>query len=297
MSERDTDEHNAGLFARKQLSIIDRVFLTGGIRFDTFKRIQENPVTGERAERTDSAFSPNLGWSSAILKTSSHRVNVFGGWGRGFSPVFRAVNNTQFADVKPETSESFEVGVKAELYGRLAEVTATAYQLDRKDIVAMNPATKLQENVGDWRIQGVETDLRLRPARNVLVYGALAARNPRIHKYLAESALEGNKIPAISSRMLTAGATYKTPFGLGAGTEVRVVSSFFGNEQNSFQLPAYTLWDAWIHYDHEDSYRIAFYVKNILNTDYYTAVFSGVKNGSAFVGQPQSYGATFSARF
>ncbi|MBI5536102.1 MAG: TonB-dependent receptor [Deltaproteobacteria bacterium] len=296
-SKRNTFEHDVGRFARAQLAIADRVFVSGGARSDWFSRTQENPATGERAERSDSAFSPSAGVSVAVLRSADHKLNLFGNRGQGFSPVFRAVNNTQFADVRPESSRSIEVGAKALLWRKTLEMTAVLYELDRFDIVAMNPGTKLQENVGDWRIRGVETDVRVRPIRPLTVYAGFAHRDPIIGRYYANPALQGNKIPFISNQILSAGVEGKAPFDMGAGTEVRYYSSFYGNEQNSFKLPAYALWDLWMFYDATKSIRVAAFVKNILDTDYFSTVFNGVRNGSAFVGTPRTYGVSLRGKF
>lgn len=297
VSKRNTWEHDVGAFARGQLALADRVFVSGGARYDWFSRTQENPATGEQAERSDSAISPSAGVSVAVIRTREHKLNVFGNRGQGFSPVFRAVNNTQFADVKPESSRSVEVGAKAILWRKMLELTAVVYELDRFDIVAMNPQTKLQENVGDWRIRGIEADARLRPIKPLTVYGSFATRDPIIGRYYANPALQGNKIPFVSDQIATAGVEGMSPVKVGAGTEVRYYTSFYGNEQNSFRLPGYALWDLWVFYDVDKHVRVAGFVKNALDTDYYSTVFNGVKNGSAFAGTPRTFGVSMRGKF
>lgn len=296
-SKRNTWEHDLGAFARGQIALADRVFVSGGARYDWFSRTQENPATGEQAERSDSAISPSAGVSVAVVRTSEHKLNLFGNRGQGFSPVFRAVNNTQFADVRPESSRSVEVGAKALLWRRKVELTAVVYELDRYDIVAMNPQTKLQENVGDWRIRGIEGDVRFRPIKELAVFGSFASRDPIIGRYYSNPALQGNKVPFVSDQIVTAGVEGTTPVRLGAGTEVRYYTSFYGNELNSFRLPGYALWDIWMFYDVDKHIRVAGFVKNALDADYFSTVFNGVKNGSAFAGTPRTFGVSLRGKF
>ncbi len=296
-SQRDTYEHDAGVFLRKQFAFFDRVYLHGGFRFDYFDRSQENPDTDEEATHDDWALSPSVGVNVAVLKMDNYKLNVYGNWGRGFAPIFRAVNNTQFADVDSETSESFDVGVKTRLLDSMIEASLVFYQLERKDIVAMNSETSLQENVGNWRIRGVETDIKVRPIKELAVYTSYAWRDPQITDFYTSPEIEGNKIRAMSDHSFTGGVEGLADFGLGGGTEVRYVSSFYGNDQNSFELPEYVLWDAWLFYDWKGKLRTSVYVKNILDQEYFTAVFNGIKKGSAFEGLPRSYGVSLTGHF
>lgn len=297
LSERDTIEHNAGVFVRKQFTLWDRVHPVGGVRCDWFERTQENPATGERARLSDSAVSPSAGLSVALVKSPAHKLNLYGNYGLGFSPVFRAVNNTAFANVKPETSASAEVGVKASLWHGKLEGNAAVYQLERRDIVAMNPQTKLQENAGDWRIRGLETDWRLAVTEQVALFSSAAWRSPEIARYAANPSLAGNRIPAISDVVCAGGLEGRWQCGLSAGIQARYASSFYGNEKNSFVLPERTLCDAWVSYDWGKHVRVSVFLKNMFDAEYYTAVFNGVANGSAFEGTPRTVGLSLSRRF
>jgi outer membrane receptor protein involved in Fe transport len=161
----------------------------------------------------------------------------------------------------------------------------------------MNPTTKLQENVGDWRIQGVETDWRVRATDAVSVFASYTWRDPRIVRYAADPTLVGHRIPAVSDHLLTAGVEGRTPFKVSGGVQTSYASAFYGNEQNSFRLPERMLWDAWLGYDITKNVRASVFVKNIFDKEYYTAVFNGVKIGSAFEGPPRTIGLSVRAQF
>lgn len=297
LSERDTSEHNAGVFVRNQLTFAGCVHLSGGVRYDWFERTQENPATGERARHSDGAVSPTVGLNVAVLSRPEHKVNVYGSYGLGFAPVYRAVNNTQFADVDPETSVSAEGGVKALLWNRAVEGSLAFYQLDRRDIVAMNPQTKLQENIGDWRIRGIETDWRAKLGEGASLFASAAWRTPKIVQYGANPALVGNRIPAVSERTWTLGVEGRAAEGINIGAQARHASSFYGNDRNSFKLPARTICDAWLSRDWGRNGRVSLFVRNAFDVEYYTSVFNGVANGSAFEGTPRTVGMMIDRRF
>ncbi len=297
MSIRDTYERNVGLFLRKQFQFIERITVFGGARFDTFDRTQKDPDSGDEANRGDWALSPSVGVNGAVLKREGYKVNLYANYGQGFSPIFRAVNNTMFADVNPETSESFDVGAKTLLFHEVLEFNAAYYQLWRRDIVAMNSETKEQENSGDWLIRGFETDVRVRPIHQLDIYANYAYRDPTIKRYRTNPDLKNNQIPNIAKHVFTAGTQGRADFGLGGGTEFRYVGEVYGNEANSFTLPDYLIWDAWISYDHEGMFNVALFAKNILDWEYYSAAFNGVNYGSAFEGTPRSFGISLSGHF
>jgi len=296
-TRRDTWEHDAGVFLRKQFAFMDRFFLHGGLRFDWFDRTQNIPATGDEAGQDGWALSPTVGLNVAILKMQNYKLNVYGNWGRGFSPIFRAVSNTEFADVEPEKSESFDVGVKTRLLGRMIEGSVVFFHLKRKDVVAYDASAEEWQNAGIWRVRGIETDWRYRPLKELELFAGYTWRQPVILESPTNPGVEGNRIPTISDHTFAGGLNWEVALGFGGGTEVRYVSGFYGNDANSFHLPEYVLWDAWVYYKWQDNLRVSLFIKNMLDSEYFSAVFGGVKNGSAFEGTPRSYGVSVEGHF
>lgn len=296
-TQRNTWEHDGGGFARLQATLLRRLHVHAGIRYDAYRRTQRAPETKERAQRSGGAWSPGVGANVSILERAGHRLNLYVQWGMGFAPVFRAVNNTMFADVKPERSEGIEGGLKWRLFDRRLTGELVFYRLDRRDIVAMNPETREQENIGDWRIEGMELTVRSEPLRGWRLYASYALRNARIRDFPGYEHLERNEIPAVAPHTLTAGSRLELPHGLGVGVELRYVAEAFGNEANTFRIPAYVLLDAWIGWQYRRRLRVAVFGKNLLDQDYYAAVFNRVAQGSAFAGTPLTMGVNVNVRF
>jgi iron complex outermembrane recepter protein len=296
-TRRDTFEHNGGAFARLQATLLGKLHLQAGIRYDTYRRTQRAPATGERAELTGGAWSPGVGLNVTILERPRHRLNMYVQYGMGFSPVFRAVNNTMFAEVKPERSEGIEGGFKWSLWKRQFSGELVFYRLDRKKIVAMNPQSLVQENIGDWRIEGLELSAKTRPLRRWLIYATYALRDARILHMPGYTHLERNRIPAVAKHTVTAGTRVRLPKGFAVGVALRYVSEAFGNEDNSFRIPGYVLLDAWVGWRYKRWLRVAIFGKNLLDQDYYSAVFNRVAVGSAFAGTPLTVGVSANVKF
>lgn len=295
---RVADEIDRGVFLSDTTTLFDRVTLQAGFRYDHYRRSQRNQATGNQASVSDSAFSPAAGAVVHVLGGARRPfgLNLYGSWGRGFSPVFRAVSNTEIVDVDPETSESVEVGVKVQGWrGRLSSKIA-AYQLDRNDVVGWDPDTQTQDNVGDWRIRGVEISGRARVSEPLSVFVGGTLRRTRIERDASNPANEGNEIPFVAGAMARAGIRYAPRQGLGGDASLRVTDESYADDANRVRLPGSWLVDASVSYRWREM-QLAWFVKNLLDDDYYSAVFMGVRNGSAFAATPRTYGMSIALEY
>jgi len=296
-SARDTFETDYGLFIRDQTSFIDRIHLTGGVRYDSYTRTQIDPATDEEAEKTDGAISPSAGLSIGILNGEANRLNVYGAWGLGYSPVFQAITSTKFADVDPERSRSYEAGIKSSLLRHMIDAEAVAFQLERYDIVDLNPDTNMFENIGDYQILGVEAGLTVRPIPQIQIFGNYTWREPSITKYEVDTSLEDNEIAGVSPQQAEGGLRGQADFGLGGGTSVRYYSEYYANADNTCTIPAYTLWDAYLSYTYDEMLEFSVFANNLLDAEYMSAVYGNVGYFSGFEGTPRTFGAQVRAHF
>lgn len=170
---------NAALYVQDEIVFAnDRLRLIPALRVDRYELrpdidtifAEDNPgVAAADYDKTN--VSPKLGavWHFA------HAWSLFGGYARGFrSPPYSDVNvgftNLQFGytaianpDLKPETSDGFELGVR--MVGERGYASLTAYDNRYQDFIESNRfvginAAGLQvfqsQNVADARIHGVE---------------------------------------------------------------------------------------------------------------------------------------------
>ena len=300
--QRDTFETAYGVFLRDQTDFIERIHLTGGVRYDSYNRKQVDPDTEDEMESDDSAVSPSAGLGFSIIKNESNRLNLYGAWGMGFSPIFRSISTTEFAELDPERSQSVEAGVKSQWMHQMLEFNATAYQMLRTDIVDYNNNTEEFENQGDWQIQGIETEIKVRPIKQLLLFANYTWRDPEITKYTVDSSLEGNQIAGISDQQAVGGIKGRGYIGggnhgLGGGTFARYFSKSYTNPDNSVELDPYTLWDAYLSYFYSDRVEFSVFSKNLLDQEYFSAVYGNTGYKSGFEGTPRSFGAQVRAHF
>jgi iron complex outermembrane receptor protein len=291
-----TDEVDYGYFIENQTKFFDRLVIRLGARYDYYIRDQENLDTNDESEIDGNALSPSAGLLFHIIKRDDNLLSVYGNWGKGFNPIYRAVASTEIVEVDPEISESWEAGLRGRFAGGRLAFALVYYNQERKDVVFYNLAIANFDNMGDWRVNGIEASLQLRPIDGMLLYANYTSRAPEMVRTEYNPANEGNDIPLVSRVMYCAGLGYEHSSGLGFNIEDRYYGKSYADEANTIDIPAYNLLDANISYQYKDL-TVAVFGRNLTDEEYYSAIFGGVVNGSAFAGQPRTYGVSLTGVF
>ncbi len=138
-------------------------------------------------ERTD--FSARAGLQYDI----NDRLNIYATYSRGYKgPAYNVFFNMQAFDVTPldpETSNSFEAGVKGSTGDGIASFSLAAFitkfsgfQANFQDTFLNSLVTRLI-NAGDVSSRGVEGDITLRPVAGLQLTGAFAYDDAKIDQF------------------------------------------------------------------------------------------------------------------
>ena len=141
-------------FAQDELRLFDRVILGGGLRY----------------EDNDSFGDSLTGRASFAILIRETGTKIRGAWGQGFrAPTINDLFFPGFGNpnLKPETSESYEVGVDQKLWQNRARFGATFFHNQFSDLIQFvsvpNTFIFLPENVGRAVTEGVESYAELDP--------------------------------------------------------------------------------------------------------------------------------------
>lgn len=231
-----TDYTLAGLFVQDEILLLDgRLSLIPALRFDWYDLSAEQDAlyTAPIAGQSDHHLSPKLG---AIWWADDH-FGLFANYAVGFkapSPmqVNNAFSNPLFGyvsapnpDLRPETSESFEAGVRfrdLDIFGGRAALSATAFRADYEDFISQvmvsgsltpaDPGVFQYVNLGEVRIWGLE-------ARGAINWDNGVSLDLSAAFADGEQSIQGvvAPLPTIDPVKLVAGLGYAAPGGRWGG--------------------------------------------------------------------------------
>jgi iron complex outermembrane recepter protein len=177
-----------------------------------------------------------------------------------YSTSFQPTLGTGFggATFVPTTGEQYEVGAKYKLPGYNAFVTVAAFDLTQQNVLTADPnplhvcagaACSIQ--TGEVRSRGVEFEGKASLTEGLSLLASYTHLDPVVTQSTTNNL--GKRPIAIPTDTASMWADYTfhggqlDGFGLGGG--VRYVSSTAGDAANLYIVPAFTLFDAAIHYD------------------------------------------------
>lgn len=175
-----TDYTLAGLFVQDEISLLDgSLKIIPALRWDSYDlSTASDPLyTGDRADQSDDHLSPKLG----LVWWSTPSFGLFANWAEGFkaptpSQVNNGFSNLAFGyvsasnpDLAPETSRSFEVGLRTRdlpLFGGRFGGQIVAFQSDYEDFISQqvvsgsftpaDPAVYQFVNFTEVEVKGLE---------------------------------------------------------------------------------------------------------------------------------------------
>lgn len=129
---------------------------------------------------------------------------LYGSYSRGYrSGAFNAqafFTQQETTIVKPETIDSFEIGVKLQAFARRLQVSADvfAYDYRNQQILNIDPVTAAQQliNLPRSRIRGLEIEATARPVPSVTLRGTFALLDARFREArISGTDIAGNYLP------------------------------------------------------------------------------------------------------
>ena len=201
---------------------------------------------------------------------------------------------TAVAVIAPEANDSFELGLKTQLFDRLVTANFAAFRSDvtnfQANVVDTSGSDNLIRpflaNVPKVRSQGVEFDLSINPVGGLSGYlrGAYTDATYRsfpnapcplelIGGAQPNCNLSGQRLPGVSEFALSTGAEYRHRVGGGdayAGVDVSARSSFNGDATDSAytNVAGYALVNARVGFAASKGWEVFALVRNVLNKDY-----------------------------
>ena len=247
----------------------------------------------------------NVSGKLALQYDFSDDVMGYASYARGYKgPAYNVFFNLTASGtnvIEPETSDSFEVGLKNTfLDGKMTLNIAGFYskynnfQANNPDLVSGVVVTRFT-NAGTISTTGLEMDLNYRPTRNTTISGGLAVTDAHVVKFKAPLGAavipEGTKLAfaptwkgslSLEQRFPTGGFA-DVVFNGSMNFQSEQLSIFSANavERELGTIPAYALVNASLSLvEPDDKWKLSLIVRNLFDKSYAAAIASGGVSGS-----------------
>lgn len=222
-------------------------------------------------------------------------IMAYATYSRGYKgPAYNVFFNQtplQVGALNPETSDSYELGLKSLLLNHRVQFTATAfdtiyhdYQANYNTIVVGTPVTSLI-NAGQVSSKGVEADLRGRVTSQLMITASASSITAKIDNFNTPPGapnLNGQPLPFAPKTKFSLGADYGVP--LADGLKLNFATDYSHQSAIQFQLTqtpdtvqaGYGIWNAAITLAKPaDGWRIAVLGKNLADKHYASYLAQG----------------------
>jgi len=283
-----------------------------GLRADKYE--YSNLVFGRgsteatRYEFDDVLFNYHLGLvydvadNANVYFTAATADNINGGESDvggscGYGGICGDATNADQAE--PEHTTSFEVGTKWNVNDEKLLLTAAAFYIDKKDVMeGADYETTGTQNTGGNRVKGIELTAAGNITEKLSTIGGLSIMESEITDSYNEDNI-GGRLANFADKSLYTQLRYQATDKVAFGGAVTYASESYVGQPDSaagdLHTPAYTVVDAFMSYDINNTTNYRINVGNLFDTDYYTAAY---RSGSfAYKGDARNIKMTLAFEF
>ncbi|MGY0037811.1 TonB-dependent siderophore receptor [Pedobacter sp. NJ-S-72] len=255
------------------INVTDRLSALAALRVDRFENINKAPGAdkGNNPPYKQTAFSPKFG---LVFQPVKDQVSIFGNYQNSFTnrPGTDIDGNT----FKPEQANQLEGGVKLDAFKGKLSGTISYYYIKVKDVLRQNPTnSNFQIQDGGKISKGIEFELIANPIKGFNILTGFAYNENHFVNTDASAGIEGRRDGAsMSPYSANLWLSYKFPsgnlkgLGIGFGGNYASDNRIVNTTTSVFTLPAYTVLNASVFYDHP-KFRIGAKVDNLTNKQYW----------------------------
>ena len=270
------------VFVQDSIHLTDRWILVAGARFQEYDQYAGKGVPFQaNTDSNGQKWVPRAG----LVYRYTDELSFYGSYTESFKPnstiaPLSGSSTVLDGSIAPEEAKSWEVGAKLDIPGRVTGNVAL-FDIKKRNVLVANsegPVT-LYSAAGEVRSRGLEVDLTGQLSDRWSMIGSYAYTDAEVTQ---DPTYKGKKLQNVAKNTGSLSAVYDfgTVIGgdqLRVGAGARYVGERAGNAVNDFDLPSYTVADAFASYDTRvEGQRVKFQlnVKNLFDRTYYTSAAS-----------------------
>ncbi|WGJ15719.1 TonB-dependent siderophore receptor [Methylocapsa sp. D3K7] len=310
-------QRDLGIYAQDSITLFDNLHILVGGRYDLadVRSGNSNNFTGAgnfaeasanfdaNPDQHNQAFSPRIGVNYQPVPW----LGFYGSYTKSFGAANGLSNNN--LPLPPEIAEGWEGGVKTELLDHRLTTTLAFFTITKSNVLtSTDPFNPIAESrpIGQVRSQGVELDALGKLTNEISIIASYAHLDTKVIKDTVPDPLDpfaggllgltpGGVAPNSGSLFLA----YEFPavsmfHGWRAGGGVYAVGDRWGDNQDTFILPAYARLDAFAAYKAvfgPTRWTAQVNLQNIANTNYYPGTdffFNNAPRFGIYTGTPRA---------
>ena len=248
-----------GGYVMTEWDATSRVRLSGGLRLNATFEEREGEAGGQAeaagekpAEQTNVRPSASVGAMVTAWQDGSNYLRVYANYRDTFKPAaidFGLVEEEgeEEALLKPETSRSYEGGLKTRSWNGRAGIEASVFFMDFNNLVVATSVNGLPEltNAGTERFKGFEAAADVELPRQVVARATYSFHSARFHDFVQSfdgvpTQLAGKRLEMSPNHLFAAGLVFAPERGVTATGEVSYVGSRYLNRRNTALAEGYT---------------------------------------------------------
>ena len=258
--------------------------LQGGVRWDHFDAKYASWTNGVRhmdpLERTDDEVT----WRAGLVYKPVQAGSIYAAYGTSFNPAGEgltfasgptAANNFK---TDPETSRTFEVGTKWDLFENRLGLSFAVYRTEKDNGRTEDPADPNDTIVldGEQRVDGLEIGVAGRITEQWQVFGGYALNISEVTESRNPDE-EGNELMNVPENTFTLWTTYDLPWNLQIGGGAQYVDSRFSSTLGASrrEAPSYVTFDAMAAWNVNKNFTLRLNVYNLADEEYIDRVGGG----------------------
>ncbi|NWB06551.1 TonB-dependent receptor [Pseudomonas sp. D5002] len=266
------------LFLQDAIHLTDQWILVGGARYQMYDQYAGKgvPFTAN-TDGNGQTWVPRAG----LVYRYTDELSFYGSYTESFKPnsTIAPLANKSVLDgsLEPEQSKSWELGTKLDIPGRIT-ASAALFNIEKRNVLVQvgDGLTSVYSVAGKVRSRGLELDASGQLTDKWSVIGSYAYTDAEVTE---DPEYKGNRLQNVAKNTGSLSAVYDFGSILGGdqlrvGAGARYVGERAGDAANSFDLPGYTVADAFATYDTKiEGQKVKFQlnVKNLFDRTYYTS--------------------------
>ena len=246
-----SDRRFLGAYGSAEWRPISRLAVNGGLRLNATTESR-----GEGAEVTHTRLSGALGAIVGIWEQDADHLRLFANYRNTFKPAafdFSLAENEGVLD--PETSRSYEAGLKVRAMAGRLDVEASGFRMDFENLVTSTIVNNQPAliNAGKTRFKGVELESDFWLLNALSARASYSFHDGRFVDFVQEfngvpTQLAGNRFEMSARHLASAGLTFAPDRGLIGNVVFNYTGDRFLDKRNTALAPAFSTLDAGIGY-------------------------------------------------